>query len=89
MKERESPLQIVSIDIFLFTKFADQLPEHMNFSQYIAANVPSLKDFREESTKLQNGISALKALCSAMFSLLRYYISVSFNQLTRKKRAKC
>lgn len=49
-----------------------QLPEHMNFSQYIAANVPSLKDFREESTKLQNGISALKALCSAMFSLLRH-----------------
>lgn len=49
-----------------------QLPEHMNFSQYIASNVPSLKDFREESTKLQNGISALKALCSAMFSLLRH-----------------
>ncbi|WOH04918.1 hypothetical protein DCAR_0624330 [Daucus carota subsp. sativus] len=49
-----------------------QLPDHMNFSQYIAANVPSLKDFIEESTKLQNGFSALKALCSAMFSLLRH-----------------
>lgn len=49
-----------------------QLPEHMNFSQYIAANVPSLKDFQEESTKLQNGLSALKALCAVMFSLLRH-----------------
>lgn len=49
-----------------------QLPEHMNFSQYIASNVPSLKGFREESTKMQNGISALKALCSVMFSLLRH-----------------
>ena len=60
---------------------ADQLPDHMNFSQYIAANVPSLKDFIEESTKLQNGFSALKALCYAMFSLLRYYVIVSFKQL--------
>ncbi|CAN6543828.1 unnamed protein product [Malus baccata var. baccata] len=43
-----------------------QPPKHMNFSQYIASNVPSLKAFREESTKRQNGVFTLKALSSVM-----------------------
>ncbi|XP_022763683.1 outer envelope protein 64, mitochondrial-like isoform X2 [Durio zibethinus] len=50
----------------------DQPPQHINFSQYIASNVPSLKGFRQHSTNLQNGISALKALSSVMVSLQRY-----------------
>lgn len=44
----------------------------MNFGQYVAANVPSLRVFREESMNFQIGINALKALSSVMFLLLRY-----------------
>ncbi|KAL1823935.1 hypothetical protein ACET3Z_010713 [Daucus carota] len=36
----------------------------MDFSQYVAANSPSLKDLQEESNKSRNSFSALKALCS-------------------------
>lgn len=46
-----------------------QPQQHINFGQHISLNVPSLKGFRDQSTKLQNGISNLKALCSAMVSL--------------------
>ncbi|KAL0365150.1 UNVERIFIED_CONTAM: Outer envelope protein 64, mitochondrial [Sesamum angustifolium] len=49
-----------------------QKPKHMNFGQYIASNVPSLKSFHEESEKPQIGISTLRALSSAMLSLQRY-----------------
>ncbi|OWM63600.1 hypothetical protein CDL15_Pgr008143 [Punica granatum] len=49
----------------------DQPPKHINFGQHIASSVPSLKGFREQSTNHQNGISALKALSSAMLSLQR------------------
>ncbi|XP_012479999.1 outer envelope protein 64, mitochondrial [Gossypium raimondii] len=49
-----------------------QLPKHVNFCQFIASNVPSLKGFFQHSTNLQNGISALQALSSAMVSLQRY-----------------
>ncbi|KAG6792478.1 hypothetical protein POTOM_001628 [Populus tomentosa] len=49
-----------------------QPQQHINFGQHISLNVPSLKGFRDQSTKLQNGISNLKALCSAMVSLQRY-----------------
>ncbi|KAL2254422.1 outer envelope protein 64, mitochondrial [Sesamum indicum] len=49
-----------------------QTPKHMNFGQYIASNVPSLKSFHEESEKLQIGTSTLRALSSAMLSLQRY-----------------
>lgn len=48
-----------------------QPPKHINFGQHIASNVPSLKVFCEQSTNLQNGISTLKALSSAMLSLQR------------------
>ncbi|KAE9448350.1 hypothetical protein C3L33_19763, partial [Rhododendron williamsianum] len=49
-----------------------QPPRHVNFGQYVAANVPSLRGFREESMTLQDGISTLKALSSVMFLLQRY-----------------
>ncbi|KAJ6963797.1 outer envelope protein 64 [Populus alba x Populus x berolinensis] len=49
-----------------------QPQQHINFGQHISLNVPSLKRFRDQSTKLQNGISNLKALCSAMVSLQRH-----------------
>ncbi|KAL0357071.1 UNVERIFIED_CONTAM: Outer envelope protein 64, mitochondrial [Sesamum calycinum] len=49
-----------------------QKPKHMNFGQYIASNVPSLKSCHEESEKPQIGISTLRALSSAMLSLQRY-----------------
>ncbi|KAL7001901.1 Outer envelope protein 64, mitochondrial [Sarracenia purpurea var. burkii] len=49
-----------------------QPPKHMNFGQYVAANVPSLRSFCEHSMNLQNGISTLKALSSVMFLLQRY-----------------
>ncbi|TYH94073.1 hypothetical protein ES332_A12G015900v1 [Gossypium tomentosum] len=49
-----------------------QPPQHINFSQYVASNVPSLKAFGQNSTNLQYGISALKALSSVMVSLQSY-----------------
>lgn len=48
-----------------------QPPKHVNFGQYIASNVPSLKGFHEQSINVKNGISALKALSSVMISLQR------------------
>ncbi|KAA3463025.1 outer envelope protein 64, mitochondrial-like [Gossypium australe] len=53
-------------------KLSDQPPQHINFSQYVASNVPSLKAFGQNSTNLQYGISALKALSSVMVSLQSY-----------------
>ncbi|KAM3224853.1 hypothetical protein ACQJBY_057925 [Aegilops geniculata] len=49
-----------------------QPPKHINIGQYISSNVPSLKEFCEPSTKLQEGKSALKALCTVMLLLQRY-----------------
>ncbi|VAI49695.1 unnamed protein product [Triticum turgidum subsp. durum] len=49
-----------------------QPPKHINIGQYICSNVPSLKEFCEPSTKLQEGKSALKALCTVMLLLQRY-----------------
>lgn len=51
---------------------ADQSPKHMNFGQYLASNVASLKGFNKQSPNLQNGISILKALSSVMILLQRY-----------------
>ncbi|KHG21461.1 Amidase 1 -like protein [Gossypium arboreum] len=53
-------------------KLSDQPPQQINFSQYVASNVPSLKAFGQNSTNLQYGISALKALSSVMVSLQSY-----------------
>ncbi|KAK8636561.1 hypothetical protein V6N13_124306 [Hibiscus sabdariffa] len=49
-----------------------QHPQHINFSEYIASNVPSLKAFHQNSTNLQNGMSTLKALSSVMVSMQSY-----------------
>ncbi|XP_020575564.1 outer envelope protein 64, mitochondrial [Phalaenopsis equestris] len=45
---------------------------HMNVSQYIASNVPSIKDFCDPSTKLHQGTSILQALSTIMLSLQKY-----------------
>ncbi|KAJ1281111.1 hypothetical protein BS78_04G283200 [Paspalum vaginatum] len=49
-----------------------QSPKHINIGQYICSNVPSLKEFCEPATKLQEGMSALKALSTVMLLLQRY-----------------
>lgn len=49
-----------------------QPQQHINFGQHISLNVLSLKGFLDQSTNLQNGISNLKALSSAMVSLQRH-----------------
>jgi hypothetical protein len=64
--------------LFCFVRCTDQPPKHMNFGQYIASNVPSLKQFREQSSNLQNGTSTLKALSSVMVSLQRYSGEIKF-----------
>lgn len=46
-----------------------QSPKHVNIGQYIASNVPSLKAFCEESSNVQSGVGALKALSSVMVLL--------------------
>ncbi|KAF8012534.1 hypothetical protein BT93_I0637 [Corymbia citriodora subsp. variegata] len=62
--------------LYVVSKAAEKMygyqpPKHINFGQHIASNVPSLKDFCEQSTNLQNGISTFEALSSAMLSLQR------------------
>jgi hypothetical protein len=56
-----------------------QVLNHINLGEYIATNVPSLKYFQneEESRNGESGISALKALCSALRLLQRYNDCVS------------
>jgi len=54
-----------------------QPPKHINIGQYIYSNVPSLKEFCEPATKLQEGMSALKALSTVMLLLQRYEFKAS------------
>ncbi|KNA10236.1 hypothetical protein SOVF_146330 [Spinacia oleracea] len=49
-----------------------QSPKHVNIGQFIASNVASLKAFCEESSTVQSGVGALKALSSVMVLLNRY-----------------
>ncbi|KAE8009131.1 hypothetical protein FH972_005584 [Carpinus fangiana] len=65
-----------------------QPPKHMNFGQYIALNVPSLKGFRESSTNLQNGTSTLKALSSVMVSLQRYEFKSNHEEWVKSVKPK-
>lgn len=58
----------------LIRYLADQTPKHINIGQYICSNVPSLKEFCEPATKLQEGTSALKALSTVMLLLQRFVI---------------
>jgi hypothetical protein len=52
-------------------------PKHINIGQYLYSNVPSLKEFCEPATKLQEGMSALKALSTVMLLLQRYEFKAS------------
>ncbi|XP_062176378.1 outer envelope protein 64, mitochondrial [Alnus glutinosa] len=65
-----------------------QPPKHMNFGQYIALNVPSLKGVREPSTNLQNGTSTLKALSSVMVSLQRYEFKSNHEEWVKSVKPK-
>ncbi|GMY39049.1 outer envelope protein 64, mitochondrial, partial [Fagus crenata] len=65
-----------------------QPPKHMNFGQYIASNVPSLKQFREQSSNLQNGTSTLKALSSVMVSLQRYEFKTNHEEWVNSVKPK-
>lgn len=65
-----------------------QTPNHMNFGQYIASKVPSLKVFLEESTNQQNGISTLKALSFAMFLLQRYEFKTNYEEWVKSVKPK-
>lgn len=67
------------VEVASFIVSADQPPKHMNFSQYIASNVPGLKGFCEEFVKCQNDIFTLKALSSVMLLLQRYCKIIQVN----------
>jgi hypothetical protein len=56
----------------LIPYLADQPSKHINIGQYLYSNVPSLKEFCEPATKLQEGMSALKALSTVMLLLQRF-----------------
>ncbi|XP_066320707.1 outer envelope protein 64, mitochondrial-like [Miscanthus floridulus] len=57
-----------------------QPPKHINLGQYICSNVPSLKEFCEPATKLQEGTSALKAISTVMLLLQRYEFKVNHEE---------
>ncbi|KAK2982325.1 hypothetical protein RJ640_009022 [Escallonia rubra] len=63
-----------------------QQPKSLNFGQYVASNVPSLKGFSEQSTNLQNGISTLKALSSVMSLLQRYEFKTNHEEWVKSVR---
>ncbi|KAF8404606.1 hypothetical protein HHK36_009493 [Tetracentron sinense] len=65
-----------------------QPPKHINIGQYIASNVPSLKGFREPSTNLQHGTSALKALSGVMLSLQRYEFKTNHEEWVKTVKPK-
>ncbi|KAJ4790189.1 Glutamyl-tRNA(Gln) amidotransferase subunit A [Rhynchospora pubera] len=55
-----------------------QAPKHMNISQYIASNVPSLKEFYEPSSKSSKAASSIKALSTVMLLLQRYEFKTNY-----------
>ncbi|XP_050210620.1 outer envelope protein 64, mitochondrial [Mercurialis annua] len=65
-----------------------QPPKHLNFSHYIASNVPSLKGFCEQSTNMLNGTSSLKALSSVMGSLQRYEFKTNHEEWVKAVKPK-
>ncbi|XWS39736.1 hypothetical protein CRYUN_Cryun18bG0079800 [Craigia yunnanensis] len=65
-----------------------QPPKHINFAQYIASNVPSLKGFCQHSNNLQNGISTLKALSSVMVSLQRYEFKTNHEEWVKNVKSR-
>ncbi|XP_068641600.1 outer envelope protein 64, mitochondrial [Aristolochia californica] len=65
-----------------------QQPKHMNISQYIASNIPSLKGFHEGSGNMQQGISSLKALSSVMLLLQRYEFKSNHEEWVKRVKPK-
>ncbi|XP_042014026.1 outer envelope protein 64, mitochondrial-like [Salvia splendens] len=65
-----------------------QTPKHINFGQYIASHVPSLKIFSEDSEGLQNGISTLRALSSVMLLLQRHEFKTNHEDWIRSVKPK-
>ncbi|ESQ40873.1 hypothetical protein EUTSA_v10013019mg [Eutrema salsugineum] len=49
-----------------------QTPKHINVSQHVASNVPSLAEFCEQSGKSKKSSSTLRALSSVMLSIQRH-----------------
>ncbi|XP_022141957.1 outer envelope protein 64, mitochondrial [Momordica charantia] len=65
-----------------------QSPKHMNFGQYLASNVASLKGFNKQSPNLQNGISILKALSSVMILLQRCEFKLNHEEWIKSVKPK-
>ncbi|KAL9673817.1 hypothetical protein QQ045_030079 [Rhodiola kirilowii] len=63
-------------------------PKITNFCQCIAQDVPSLKEFVEESSNPKNGISILKALSSVMLSLQRYEFKTNHEEWVKSVKPK-
>ncbi|KAL7157158.1 hypothetical protein ABFS83_02G059000 [Erythranthe nasuta] len=79
--------------VYVISKVADKLSgyqtsKHMNFGQYIAANVPSLQIFREESTNQQTAMSTLRALSSAMLFLQRHEFKTNHEEWIKSVKPK-
>ncbi|KAF6148734.1 hypothetical protein GIB67_019342 [Kingdonia uniflora] len=62
--------------------------KHVSIGQYIASNVPSLKEFEETSTNLQYGTSTLKALSNVMILLQRYEFKTNHEEWVRTAKPK-
>ncbi|CAN0874961.1 Outer envelope protein 64, mitochondrial [Linum grandiflorum] len=62
--------------------------KHMNFGQHIASQLPSLRSFSEQSTNLQNGMSTLRALSSAMNMLLRCELKTNHEEWVKTAKPK-
>nr|CAB3451126.1 unnamed protein product [Digitaria exilis] len=55
--------------------------KHINIGQYLYSNVPSLKEFCEPATTLQEGVSALKAVSTVMLLLQRFVVTIPLANL--------
>ncbi|XP_042483308.1 outer envelope protein 64, mitochondrial, partial [Macadamia integrifolia] len=65
-----------------------QTPQHVNISQHISSNVPSLKGFRELSSNLSHGTFNLKVLTSAMVQLQRYEFKTNHEEWVKTVKPK-
>lgn len=64
-----------------------QTPKHIQFGQYIASDVPSLKLLCEESTNKQTA-TTLKALSSAMLFLQRHQFKINHEEWVKSIKPK-
>ncbi|XP_051146599.1 outer envelope protein 64, mitochondrial isoform X2 [Andrographis paniculata] len=65
-----------------------QAPKNMNFSQYLASKVPSLKSFQETSTRRETGGSDLRALSCAMHFLHRWEFETNHKEWVKSIKPK-